>query len=66
MIDGAAARRSPNRPRCGQTVRHDFCCGHGEVGVRGRKETVMEPLILVCGLLAGVILVWAALQTGRG
>jgi hypothetical protein len=36
------------------------------VGESRRKETAMEPLILVGGLLAGVILVWAALQTGRG
>jgi hypothetical protein len=30
----------------------------------GRKETAMEPLILLGGLLAGAILVWLVLQPG--
>ena len=45
---------------------HDFCCTRSTVGVGGRKEPAMELLTLVAGLLAGAILVWAVLGTGRG
>jgi hypothetical protein len=37
----------------------------GLVGVSGRKETAMEPLIILGGMLAAAILVWAVASSWR-
>jgi hypothetical protein len=46
--------------------RHRLRGDRGAVGESGRKETAMEPLILLGGLLAGAILVWLVIQPGGG
>jgi hypothetical protein len=51
---------------CAAWGRHRLRDDRQAVGGSGRRETAMEPLILLGGLLAGGILVWLVIQPDGG